>query len=65
MKSFVQFLDELLLQPASTQSQKRGLVGDGHGGWYDKKGKFVLKTVSGKLKFVGSGGSADEDNWSR
>ena len=61
MKSFVQFLDEAVTTTASTQAKQRGLVGDGHGGWYDKKGKFVAKTVSGKLKFVGSGGSADED----
>jgi cytidyltransferase-like protein len=30
------------------------LTGDGHGGWYDKNGEFVAKTVQGKLKFFGS-----------
>ena len=28
-----------------------GLTGDGHGGWYDKKGEFVAKTDKGQLKF--------------
>ena len=29
-----------------------GLVGDGHGGWYDKRtGEFVAKTEKGQLKF--------------
>ena len=25
--------------------------GDGHGGWYDKDGEFVAKTIKGQLKF--------------
>ena len=33
----------------------KGLKGDGHGGWYDAKGKFVAKTVNGKLQFVQGG----------
>ena len=37
----------------------KGLKGDGHGGWYDAKGKFVAKTVNGKLQFV-QGGSPKE-----
>lgn len=29
-----------------------GLVGDGHGGWYDRTtGEFVAKTEKGQLKF--------------
>ena len=61
MKSFTQFLSEAVKTTASTQAKQRGLVGDGHGGWYDKKGKFQAKTVSGKLKFVGGAGGKDEE----
>ena len=28
-------------------------MGDGHGDWYDKKGKLVAKTVSGRLQYFG------------
>jgi hypothetical protein len=48
MKSFFQFISETT---ASQQAQRLGLVGDGHGGWYDKQGEFVAKTELGKLKF--------------
>ena len=40
-----------------------GLVGDGHGDWYDKQGNLKAKTVSGELKmFSGRVGSGDEDS---
>ena len=48
MKSFFQFITEA---SASQQAQRLGLVGDGHGGWYDRQGEFVAKTEGGKLKF--------------
>lgn len=48
MKSFFQFIAEA---SASQQAQRLGLVGDGHGGWYDKQGEFIAKTEGGKLKF--------------
>jgi hypothetical protein len=48
MKSFFQFISEAT---ASQQAQRLGLVGDGHGGWYDKQGEFVAKTEGGQLKF--------------
>lgn len=48
MKSFFQFISEA---SASQQAQRLGLVGDGHGGWYDRQGEFVAKTEGGKLKF--------------
>jgi phosphopantetheine adenylyltransferase len=47
MKNFLQFLSE----SASQQAARMGLVGDGHGGWYDKSGEFVAKTEKGRLKF--------------
>lgn len=48
MKSFFQFISEAT---ASQQAARLGLVGDGHGGWYDKQGEFVAKTEKGQLKF--------------
>ena len=48
MKSFFQFLTEAT--PAQ-EAQRLGLVGDNHGGWYDRQGEFVAKTEGGKLRF--------------
>tara|TARA_Y100000589_G_C27147491_1_gene627477 strand:+ start:608 stop:1822 length:1215 start_codon:yes stop_codon:yes gene_type:complete len=48
MKSFSTFLFE----SAAQQAARLGLVGDGHGGWYDKNtGEFTAKTDKGRLKF--------------
>ena len=44
MKSFSQFLTEAITTSASTQAKRMGLVGDGHGDWYDTQGKLVAKT---------------------
>ena len=54
MKSFTQFLTEARETSASAEAKRLGLTGDGHGGWYDKQGEFIAKTVGGKLKFFGS-----------
>jgi len=54
MKKFTQFLTEARETSASSEAKRLGLTGDGHGGWYDKQGEFVAKTVGGKLKFFGS-----------
>lgn len=54
MKNFSNFLTEARETSASTEAKRLGLTGDGHGGWYDKNGEFVAKTVQGKLKFFGS-----------
>jgi len=52
MKSFFQFLSEATASTAVQQAERMGLVGDGHGGWYDPKTKeFVAKTEKGQLKF--------------
>ena len=48
MKSFLNFISE---SKAVQQANRMGLVGDGHGGWYDKKGEFIAKTDKGQLKF--------------
>ena len=55
MKTFVQFIKEATETLASTEAKNRGLVGDGHGDWYDKQGKLIAKTVGGKLKYFGQG----------
>ena len=62
MRSFNNFLKEATETSASRQAKLLGLVGDGHGGWYDAKGKFVAKTEKGKLKFYGQGGAKPEDD---
>jgi len=54
MKNFTQFFTEVRETSASQEAKKLGLSGDGHGGWYDKNGEFVAKTVKGVLKFYGS-----------
>ena len=54
MKNFTQFFTEARETSASAEAKRLGLAGDGHGGWYDKNGEFVAKTVQGKLKFFGS-----------
>ena len=51
MKGFSQFFSEATESQAVMQAKRLGLTGDGHGGWYDKNGEFVAKTVGGKLKF--------------
>ena len=62
MRSFNNFLREATETSASRQAKLLGLVGDGHGGWYDAKGKFVAKTEQGKLKFYGQGGAKSQDD---
>jgi len=61
VKSFLEFITEAVKTNASTQAKQKGLTGDGHGGWYDKSGKFVAKTVDGKLKFTGSKETGKDD----
>lgn len=61
MKSFLAFITEAVKTTASTQAKQKGLTGDGHGGWYDSNGKFVAKTVNGKLKFTSSGGASKDE----
>ena len=47
MKTFSLFLESTAVQ----QATRMGLVSDGNGGWYDKKGEFIAKTERGQLKF--------------
>jgi len=61
MKSFANFFREAVETLASTEAKNRGLVGNGHGDWYDKQGNFVAKTINGKLKFYGQGDTLSKD----
>ena len=61
MKTFAKFFNEAVETQASTEAKNRGLVGNGHGDWYDKQGNFVAKTVKGKLKFFGQGDTVSQD----
>lgn len=61
MKTFAKFFKEAVETQASTEAKNRGLVGNGHGDWYDKQGNFVAKTVNGKLKFFGQGDTVSQD----
>lgn len=61
MKAYAQFIAEARTTKASSQAKRLGLVGDGHGDWYDKQGNLKAKTVSGELKmFSGRTGSEDD-----
>ena len=46
MKAYAQFIAEARTTKASSQAKRLGLVGDGHGDWYDKQGNLKAKTVS-------------------
>jgi hypothetical protein len=61
MKTFSNFLKEATETAASKQAKQLNLVGDGHGGWYDKTGNFVAKTENGKLRFYGKGGKKPDE----
>ena len=61
MKQFQTFITEARVTKASSQAKRLGLVGDGHGDWYDRQGNLKAKTVSGELKmFTGREKSDDE-----
>ena len=50
MKQFNQFILEARATQASQQAKRLGLVGNGHGDWYDKQGSLKAKTIKGQLK---------------
>ena len=63
MKAYAQFIAEARTTKASSQAKRLGLVGDGHGDWYDKQGNLKAKTVSGELKmFSGRTGAGEEED---
>ena len=60
MKKFSQFIIEAKETRASEQAKRLGLVGNGHGDWYNTQGEFVAKTVNGQLKFFNKGQKVGE-----
>lgn len=60
MKKFSHFIIEAKETRASQQAKSRGLVGNGHGDWYNAQGEFVAKTVNGMLKFFTKGQKVGE-----
>ena len=62
MKQFNQFILEARTTQASQEAKRLGLVGNGHGDWYDKQGSLKAKTVKGQLKLFTQrqGGTKDE-----
>ena len=52
MKNLLQFLTEAGASQASTQAKKLNLKSDGHGSWFDSRGKLVAVTDKGRLKFT-------------
>jgi len=62
VKQFNQFILEARTTQASQEAKRLGLVGNGHGDWYDKQGSLKAKTVKGQLKLFTQrqGGTKDE-----
>ena len=54
--SFDQFQEAALMEgsgmPAAQEARMRGLVSDGHGMWFDKKGTPVARTLDGELEYL-------------
>ena len=65
MKAFQTFITEARTTKASQEAKRLGLVGDGHGDWYDRTGKLIAKTVAGDLKYFGSGGAKEDEGGGR
>ncbi len=52
MKNLFQFLTEAKETQAAAQAKKLNLKSDGHGSWFDSRGKMVAVTDKGRLKFT-------------
>ena len=50
MKQFTQFITEARTTKASQEAMRLGLVGDGHGDWYDRQGNLKAKLQQGQYK---------------
>jgi hypothetical protein len=61
VKKFSSFIVEARTTKASQEARRLGLVGDGHGDWYDRTGVLKAKTVRGELEmFSNRAGKEDE-----
>ena len=62
MKNLLQFLTEAGGSRASEQAKKLNLKSDGHGSWFDSRGKLVAVTDKGRLKFTQKKKSAADES---
>ena len=62
MKNLLQFLTEAGTSKASEQAKKLNLKSDGHGSWFDSRGKLVAVTDKGRLKFTSKKKSAADES---
>ena len=62
MKNLLQFLTEAQGSQASAQAKKLNLKSDGHGSWFDSRGKLVAVTEKGRLKFTNKKKSARDES---
>ena len=62
MKNLLQFLTEAGTSRASEQAKKLNLKSDGHGSWFDSRGKLVAVTEKGRLKFTSKKKSAADES---
>ena len=62
MKNLFQFLTEAGSSQASAQAKKLNLKSDGHGSWFDARGKLVAVTDKGRLKFTNKKKSAADES---
>ena len=62
MKNLLQFLTEAGTSRASEQAKKLNLKSDGHGSWFDSRGKLVAVTDKGRLKFTSKKKSAADES---
>lgn len=62
MKQFDQFISEARKTRASAEAKRLGLVGDGHGDWYDRQGALKAKTIRGELKMYTPSKRAEDDS---
>jgi len=61
MKNLLQFLTEAGTSRASEQAKKLNLKSDGHGSWFDSRGKLVAVTDQGRLKFTNKRQAAKDE----
>jgi hypothetical protein len=52
MKNYIEFITEARGSRASEKARQLNLQSDSHGGWTDRSGRLVAKTVKGDLVFI-------------
>jgi len=61
VKKFSSFITEARTTKASQEARRLGLVGDGHGDWYDRTGVLKAKTVRGELQMFDARAGKDDE----